>query len=218
MSRVRQRSRSNEPDWKVVVATFGIIFLVPCIIASVIYYYSYRKSYPDKENGQRVFDLSSLWVPLAKGAIALGLSAALLSFSFSHMIEGRSVVWGLVFVLTAALALAAVFYVVPRYWAATYFGLAIDVDRDLVVFRKDMANYGIGDFLTGRAVWEIGDLEAVPLSAVQRITREAGKYFYLHGAFGSRGVRFSNKQKRDEGIAAIEYARGRRLSTGEFAQ
>lgn len=211
-------SRAKENDWKAAAAVLGIILLIPCIVAAVSYYYSYRKAYLDEENGQRVFDLSSLWEPLAKGAIALGLAAFAVGFSFHLLLEKHSVVGGLLSVLTTGLTLVAVFYVVPRYWAATYLGLAVDGKKDFVAFRKDMSNYGISDYLSGRAIWQLGDMETVPLSAVQRITREAGRYFYLHGAFGSRGVRFSNKQKRDEGIAAVEFARGRRLTQGEIGQ
>ena len=47
-------------------------------------------------------------------------------------------------------------------------------------------------------------MESVRLSQIKKITREAGKKLYIHGPFGSRGIHFSNKQKRDECISAIE--------------
>ena len=53
---------------------------------------------------------------------------------------------------------------------------------------------------------DLGTMEEAPLSQVIKITRQADKKLFIHGRFGSRGMCFSNKQKRDECISAIEYA------------
>jgi hypothetical protein len=43
-------------------------------------------------------------------------------------------------------------------------------------------------------------LDSVPLDAIDRITRQAGKRVFIHGEFGSRHISFTNKLKRDECI------------------
>lgn len=73
-----------------------------------------------------------------------------------------------------------------------------------MLFPKDMANYSISDYLNFKFVTELGHMEEVPLSQIRRITRQAGKQLFVHGKFGSRGMKFSNKQKRDECLSAIE--------------
>jgi hypothetical protein len=42
------------------------------------------------------------------------------------------------------------------------------------------------------------------LSDIGRITRKIGYDLYLSGSFGSRRITFTNKQKRDECIYAIQ--------------
>ena len=81
-----------------------------------------------------------------------------------------------------------------------------------------MANYGIGDYLNLRFIRELGLMEEVKLSKVTKITRKAGTVLYIHGSFGSRGIIFSNKQKRDECIAAIENGCEEYLTLMEFEE
>lgn len=56
-------------------------------------------------------------------------------------------------------------------------------------------------------------MEALPLNGIYKITREYGKKAFIHGAFGTRQVAWRDKQKRDECIAALEMACGRKLSS-----
>lgn len=79
-----------------------------------------------------------------------------------------------------------------------------------------MVNFGIQDYLQLRFIRDMGDMESVPLSAITKITREAGKKLYVHGEFGSRGIAFSHKQKRDECIAAIENGSHEAITSVEF--
>ena len=54
-------------------------------------------------------------------------------------------------------------------------------------------------------------MEELPLKDITKITREGGKKSFIHGKFGTRCVKWRNKQKRDECVAARETARGKRL-------
>ena len=88
----------------------------------------------------------------------------------------------------------------------TYYRVIADPRNDHVLLPKDMANYGIEDYVQLKFIRELGEMESVPLSQISKITLEAGKKLFIHGPFGSHGICFSNKQKRDECIAAIEYS------------
>lgn len=215
------RKQKDDKAWMAAGLYVGLLFLVPCIICSIVYYYTYNKRFPEGEHTQQVFDVKSLLEPLVKGTVALGIFAASILFGIDSLDAGNGgptpLKW-LGLILAAVIGLIGMFYVVPRYWAATYFGMRLDTERDVLVFRKDMANYRLTDYLKARIFFEFGDLETVPLTSIRRITREAGKNLYVHGPFGSRAIRFTNKQKRDECIAAIEAAVARRLTQGELGQ
>lgn len=215
------RQKKDDKAWMAAGLCVGLLFLVPCIICSMVYYYTYNKRFPEGEHSQQVFDVKSLLEPLVKGTVALGVSAAAILIGIDTLSASNGdptpFKW-LGLILALGIGLIGMFYVVPRYWAATYFGMRLDTARNVLVFRKDMANYRLTDYLKARIFFELGDLETVPLTSIHRITREAGKSLYVHGPFGSRGIHFTNKQKRDECIAAIEAAIDRRLTQGELGQ
>jgi hypothetical protein len=49
-------------------------------------------------------------------------------------------------------------------------------------------------------------MDQVDIDEIEKITRQAGKRLFIHGPFGSRGISFTNKQKRDECYSAIQSA------------
>lgn len=215
------RKKKDDKAWMAVGLYIGLLFLLPCIICSMVYYYIYNRRFPEGAHTQQVFDVKSLREPLVKGTVALGIFAAAILIGIDSLDTGNGgstpLKW-LGLILALIIGLIGMFYVVPRYWAATYFGMRLDTERDVLVFRKDMASYRLTDYLKARIFFELGDLETVPLTSIRRITREAGKSLYVHGPFGSRAIRFTNKQKRDECIVAIEAAINRRLTQGELGQ
>ena len=82
----------------------------------------------------------------------------------------------------------------------------MDAFNNRVLLPKDMANYSITDYFNLKFITDLGTLEQVPLDQIRKITRQGGKKLFIHGKFGSRGMTFFNKQKRDECISAIEDA------------
>jgi hypothetical protein len=85
-----------------------------------------------------------------------------------------------------------------------YFGVLVDAREDRLVIPKDMANYSISDYFQLKFIRDLGQMEIVRLSQIKRITRQGGTALFIHGKFGSRGVKFSIKQKRDECMSAIQ--------------
>lgn len=179
----------------------GFIALLPLLIVSVIHYSRLKSKYPENEYSQRVFDVGNLVRPCGTSIAAVVIFYWLYAIFASGKSVG-SLVMGFVIIILALFT----FFKIAQSVASTYFGVLVDPQNDRVLLPKDMANYSISDYFNFKFVTELGTMEEVPLSQVRRITRQAGKKLYIHGKFGSRGMEFSKKQKRDECISAIEDA------------
>ena len=74
----------------------------------------------------------------------------------------------------------------------------------IVIPRDSLTNTAMADVFALKWIVDMYTMEAIDLNAIQKITRKSGKWLFIHGSFGTRGIYFSNKQKRDECISAIE--------------
>lgn len=186
---------------------FGFIALLPLLIVSVIHYSRLKSKYPENEYSQRAFDIGNLARPCGTSIAAV----VIFYWLYAIFASGKSIV-SLVIGCTILVFALFTFFKIAQSVASTYFGVLVDPQNDRVLLPKDMANYSISDYFNLKFVTELGTMEEVPLSQIRRITRQAGKKLYIHGKFGSRGMEFSKKQKRDECISAIEDASKSRSS------
>jgi len=205
-----QLAAKKKDDSDLYIALSMIVF-IPFLVFAWRHYSRLKRKFAANASSQRIFDTESLWYPLGVGGVLTIVSAYLIL----TLVQGP---WYLSIVLAPGLAL--LFLYLGRqvaYWlAATYFGVLVDPLQDRVVLPCDMASYGVTDYLSFRFLRDMGTVDSVPLSAITKITREAGKSLYVHGTFGSRAMTFTNKQKRDECIAAIESASRRSIWAGGF--
>ncbi|MGO2704708.1 hypothetical protein [Pseudomonas helleri] len=180
-----------------LVLLVGFVVLIPLLLVSLIYYKKLKDQYPEDEHAQRVFDTKNLYQPfLTAGAIIL--FSWWISAILSQMLPAAV---SITIVATFALI---ILYKIAKSISSTYFGVYVDPENDRVLLPKDMANYSVSDYFSLKFITELGTMEEVPLSQIKRITRQGGKKVFIHGKFGSRGMSFSNKQKRDECLSAIE--------------
>lgn len=200
-------AKQQQEQSKFMGLLFGFIALLPLLIVSVIHYSRLKSKYPENEYSQRVFDIGNLTRPCGT-SIAVVVIFYWLYAIFASGKTVASVAIGCVIIVFALFT----FFKIAQSVASTYFGVLVDPQNDRVLLPKDMANYSISDYFNLKFVTELGTMEEVPLSQVRRITRQAGKKLYIHGKFGSRGMEFSKKQKRDECISAIEDASKSRYS------
>lgn len=91
-----------------------------------------------------------------------------------------------------------------KWLAVAHFGVIVDPGNDRIVFRYDQESYDLIDYIKLRFISDLPRLDEVRLSEIGRITRKRGDDLFLLGVFGSRRITFSNKQKRDECIFAIQ--------------
>ena len=88
--------------------------------------------------------------------------------------------------------------------AIEYFGVIFNDNDRTIVLPADIDNMGLGDRLRLKFLSRMGEQDSIEIRKISNITREKGVNFYIHGDFGSRRINFSNKQKRDECISALQ--------------
>lgn len=183
----------------------GLIIMIPLLVVSLATYSALKNRYPENERSQRIFDIGNLTQPFITASIVVILSYIIIAWTSALY---------LAYFIAAPVVIFAAFtlFKVAQSISSTYFGVVVDPEGDRVLFPKDMANYSISDYFGLKFVTELGTLEEVPLTQIQRITRQGGRKLFVHGKFGSRGMQFSNKQKRDECLSAIQEGSSAALS------
>ncbi len=88
--------------------------------------------------------------------------------------------------------------------AVRYFGVVFDDTEKKIVIPADLENSSFGENLRLNFIRKMGDYEEINVKDISSVTREKGVNFYIHGQFGSRKINFSNKQKRDECLSALQ--------------
>ena len=202
---------AKKKDDSELYIVLGMVLFIPFLVFAWRHYSQLKRDFAASTSSQRIFDTASLWYPLGLGG---GLTAVS-GYLILSLAQGP---WYLSAVLAPCLAFLFLYLgrQVARWLAATYFGVLVDPLQDRVLLPCDTASYGIADYISFRFLKDMGTVDSVPLSAITKITRKAGKSLYVHGAFGSRAMTFTNKQKRDECIAAIESASRRSIQAGGF--
>ena len=156
---------------------------------------------------RRINDFDSVRYPL--GVITLGPSV-LLAFMFflvANITSGSLTRPGVIFATGLLVALGGLWLwwtpILFRWLAVAHFGVVVDPAGDRIAFVCDQQSYDIQDYLKLRFVSDLPRMDEVRLSDIERMTRQEAFDLFIHGAFGSRRIRFTKKQKRDECIYAI---------------
>ncbi len=151
--------------------------------------------------------LNALSAALADNATAgmpVVIALILLYYGFEWRAESNEI-WLLLCGLWA-LGLSLVWFIVwSCHLGAKMIGVLIFEETQTIVIPWDpLNNTAKEDFFRLKWFFDAMHLEELNLGEIEKITRQAGVKLFIHGAFGTRGLRFSSKQKRDECIAAIE--------------
>ena len=188
--------KQNQGGAELGLIAIGIIF-IPLVATFGLWHYLRLKSrYLRSKGVRRVVDIWNLGAPFYS-FVALVLMTYLLPPIVARQFSQT---------------LAYLIYPVALYIgiklaqrsASCYFGAAVIPETGTVVFPEDMAGYGIEDYIKLKFIRNLARMDEVELAEIEKISRQAGKRLYLHGPFGSRGISFTNKQKRDECIFAIQ--------------
>lgn len=194
--------------FQTILIVISSVFLINTAIVN----HHFTKKYNAKEAPIRVMDAGNIlrFLPALLIIGGLAFTAVLCVALFSEHITPiiQYIAWGIIVVLAIIAYLA-----ISARIGTTQIGMLIFPDKDLIVIPTDPnKNSFVENILQAQLVGNMFSMEEIPLSKLKKITKQSGKKAFLHGTFGTRCVAWRNKQKRDECIAALEEARGKRLS------
>ena len=217
------KNKKNDDGFFLLMAIAGLLLFLPFLIVGAVRLSSFKRQYLSSATSQRIIDIRRLGPSLLVAGILMIACAITIGTICSGVVKTGASESGNIIAL-AAIAVGGVCLIgivcgvfVARHMAVLYLGVIGDKENDRVYFPYDMQSYTISDYITLRFLKEIGRVDSVPLSSIEKMTRgNRGKDLYIHGAFGSRGITMSNKQKRDECLAMIMNMAGKKgLLTGE---
>lgn len=148
-------------------------------------------------------------VGVASFAVCMFYAAA---FFCSPDDSGSATSYFLAFICLALVILAVL--ALSARIGTTQLGMLIFEKKGVFVIPTDPTQFTLNEnVLHARLFTSMFTMEVLPLSGLRKITREYGKKAFLHGTFGTRTVNWRNKRMRDECIAALQMATGRKLSS-----
>ncbi|ANZ89335.1 MULTISPECIES: hypothetical protein [Enterobacteriaceae] len=200
----------KKDDGSSVILLFVVAFFLflPFLIFGTFFYRKLKRKYSAIPNIQRVYDIGVLFKTLGATIAAVMVSALLvlqLSILPVKFVSPETSKYISIFLFTL--------YPVVMIWpmkkmaeriAIEYFGVIFNDNDRTIVLPADIDNMGLGDRLRLKFLSRMGEQDSIEIRKISNITREKGVNFYIHGDFGSRRINFSNKQKRDECISALQ--------------
>lgn len=202
-----RRSQANDEMLKYALMVIGVILFLPFMFFSYLHYKKIKKNYINNSNSQRIYDVGLLWrsIIFSSGIITTGIVA--MFYVNSNLLAVIPPEYAKVlFVIDAAVIIAA-FYPIKKMAervAVRYFGVIFDDNDKKMVIPADLANASFSENIRLNFIRKMGDYEEIDISEIFNVTREKGVNFFVHGRFGSRKINFTNKQKRDECLSALQ--------------
>lgn len=215
-------AKKNDSGCAVLIIT--LVFLAASIAGLPFLLVSYftRKHFAEKYDlanvPARVFDTTSSTIKGAMGIVILTglltlIGAFFIGFGFHCIFIDPHYLWaagsfilGILFLICAT-PLAGVFGILQ-------IGMLVFPKQGIFVIPADPAKNTVSqNILEGRWFTDMFHMEELQLADIERVTREGGTVALIHGKFGTRSIRWSNKQKRDECITTLERHAKRRLTT-----
>lgn len=200
----------KKDDGSAVILLFVVAFFVflPFLIFGIFFYRKLKRKYSAIPNIQRVYDIGVLFKTLGASIVVIVVSAVLV-LQFCGLLaknlspETSRNIAGVILVLYPIVMIWPMKKMAERI-AIEYFGIIFNDNDRTMILPADIGNMGLGDRLRLKFLSRMGEQDSIEIRKISNITREKGVNFYIHGDFGSRRINFSNKQKRDECISALQ--------------
>lgn len=198
-------AKKNDEDLAWVVKLVGFFLIVPVIITAFIYYIYIYFRYISGKNIRRVMDIRRVISPIDNGIMILGvviiaflsLFVVISDANFNNFDRNKVIfLFIIVIIITSIISSMRI--------ATLYMGVIVNKEKDYIAIPHDMQSYGILGYVSLKFIIDYGCVDIIKISQINKISRGRGKELYLHGEFGSRSVKMSSKQKRDECIAIIQ--------------
>ena len=195
----------------------GIVIFSVFLINTYVTFKKYSKKYSFDDADIRVHDAANplRYIPVA---IAWGVLLLLSAFGILYGVDKNSILIASGSTIAFLVAIGGMFVLSSRI-ATTQVGMLTYKSKGIFVIPSDYRNNTLQDnILKLQAAKDLCSMEELPIKAVARVTRQGGTKVFIHGSFGTRCLSWRDKQKRDECIAALEMACGRRLSSMDMGQ
>ncbi len=167
-------------------------------------YHLGRESIRVHESGKEALFVALAESTKAGAPVVFSLLMLYYGYGMSLQTEG-SESWLLICSLLVFPITLVWFAVWSCHLGAKMIGVLIFEDTNTMVLPRDPANNTARqDFFRLKWFFDLMRLDVVKLGEIEKMTRQSGVKLFIHGAFGTIGLRFSSKQKRDECISAIE--------------
>ena len=208
----RKAGKSNDTQAAgTLIAAAGVLLFIPFLIISVISFSKLKNEYLGNEAVQRVVDIRRLLPSLITGGGVCAAGAFFINAYINEIIQKGISFAPVLIIISVGVSVLTVGYFLARRLAVMNLGVVADSSKNILVFPYDLQSYTITDYLAFRFVHDICNVDTVPLASIEKMTRGSrGKDLYLHGAFGSRGITMSSKQKRDECLAMVQSFAGKK--------
>jgi len=198
----------------------GIVLLIPSLVVAIFYFSVLKGRYLQSPSVQRVVDTPKMFSSIGTGGIAVfgllilgGLLAYVVALAVGAVVGVgqlyNKLLTIILFTITPIPALL-VFVIYIFRIPILHLGIIGDKENGKLFFPFDMQSYTFGDYVKMRFVKDACSIDSINFSEINKITRGYGRDLYIHGAFGSRKITMSSKQKRDECIAMIQNICGKK--------
>lgn len=200
--------KKNDDFAALLLLLAGLLVFLPFLVFSFLRYRKLKKTYNAIPNIQRVYDVGVLYKTIG-AAVILVVFAGVFCIGLSSVFHKNG---SPEFARIASQSLL-IFFPLVLFWpmkkmaervATEYFGVIFNDNDRTIILPVDIRNMALGEILRLRFISRLGDQERINIAHITNITREKGINFYIHGDFGSRKINFTNKQKRDECISALQ--------------
>ena len=195
----------------------GIVIFSVFLINTYLTFKKYSKKYSFDDADIRVHDAANplRYIPIA---IAWGVLLLLSAFGILYGVDKNSILIASGSTIVFLVAIGGMLVLSSRI-ATTQIGMLTYKSKGIFVIPSDYRNNTLQDNIFKlQAAKDLCSMEELPIKAVARVTRQGGTKVFIHGSFGTRCLSWRDKQKRDECIAALEMACGRRLSSMDMGQ
>ncbi len=195
------------------------------LIFTVLTYFKFKKKFKIENADARVQDAFN-FIPLiiklsglSCGAFFVLLSAiSCLKECFSENVNHT--LSDVLFMFVLAIIFLMIFAVISLFAiayasriATTQIGVLIYRQHDIFIIPCDVRNATFLEYLKLQWFKDMRNMEVLHLSQILKITRGChGKMLYVHGTFGTRGIMWRDKRKREECIYALQIACKRTLT------
>lgn len=202
------KHKKKDNSFTLILGILGFVFFIFFLINSLIINHYYSKKYNIHSASTRVTDSANIvsFIPIIftlSGSLGMGL----------FLLHGNAGLFFLIAITLILFSITGMILLSARIGIAQI-GLLIFKDQDMFIIPADFnQNSFFQNFFQLKIFKSMFLMEELPLTGIYKITREVGKKAFIHGSFGTRSILWRNKQKRDECIAALEIACGKKLSS-----